>query len=387
MLELIDRTIINDVADDDVGIYLGLKLQTLSFFAHVLSRQYKIFKIKKRNKRGYRILMDPPEGLKRYQRFLNDVFSEIELPDYVIGFKKGHNIIDAVKPHEACKVACSIDIKDFFPSLNERFLDKFFITGEAPYEELHKELKALLREILRNSFKRFHQLPEKATTVIIDKILKHLKSIVSIYKDYQLPQGAPTSPVLANILFSPCDIKIKEIADKYNLVYTRYADDLIFSSKEHVPRETMDKFIEEIKQTIEDFGLKVNPKKVKVHRAPGQIKSLGVVLNEKLTPSKYERRKMRAILHNIYTNGWDNEARKYGAYSTEQFYKQLLGTLNWWCQIDKERFEPTREQLKTLWKNYKGKLKDEKLFQELRKIQLANTGVKTNIIQLDERYI
>ena len=207
---------------------------------------YKEFKIPKKN--GYRTInyIEETSKLFNLQNRLNKKFlSKQSLPTCVKGFKKGESYISYLKEHVGSKFFLRIDIANFFPSITSSLI------------------KAEL-DIIVNGY------------TIEDKIkIIDLITNITTLNDC-LPQGASTSPVLSNIVMARIDQRILKYCQLFNVKYTRYADDMLFSS------ETFDFnkkwFVRKIKYILNSIGLKLNYSKLKI--ANDEISLNGYVISK-----------------------------------------------------------------------------------------------------------
>ena len=147
--------------------------------------------------------------------------------------------------------------------------------------------------------------------------------------------GAATSPVVSNLLCLDLDQALIDIAKTYDLVYTRYADDLTFSSDHTIyPDE-----IEAIKNIIYLSGFRVNEKKFRLQSKHGRQSVTGIKVNQKLNVDRRYIRKIRALIHDAHLNGIANAASKhFGARSsndrlTKHFWLRLEGKINFVGQV------------------------------------------------------
>lgn len=186
---------------------------------------YRSFSIPKRSG-GERVLSAPYPSLMMIQRWIyaNLLLPHIELSDSAIGFIPGKSIVDNAYPHIGSAEVLKMDIKDFFPSIDIKRVITVF-KGLGYYHRVAYYLACLC------------------------------------CKDDCLPQGAPTSPILSNIIAKRLDKRLKGLADKFHLQYTRYADDLTFSG-EHIPV----KFISFVTDIVKAEGFKVNDEKTRIMR-------------------------------------------------------------------------------------------------------------------------
>lgn len=239
------------------GISYSLLL-SLSFSPELHYRRYKI----RKSRHGYRKIEAPRRFLKIVQRWIYDyTLSNISIPSSVHGFVPGRDIFTNVQPHLKSKNIIVIDIKDFFPSVER------------------KRVKHIFKEL---------GFPVKVTTRLTDLCTL----------DGRLPQGAPTSPALANITFLPVDVELINIAKEWECEYTRYADDLVFSGN----IKFTNKHKLHIKKVIEEAGFHINTKKTRIIGSGGRQIVAGLVANEKGLPPRFKRMEWRAIFHQAALN-------------------------------------------------------------------------------------
>lgn len=227
-------------------------------------------------------------------KILSRVLDKIEIPDYIHAFEKDKSIPEMARQHVGKHVVVSVDIKDFFTSIHEGRLNTLFQglgLGEKPAKTL---------------------------------------SEICTYK-YFVPQGALTSPKISNLVtsktFGPI---VKEYCDARNLTLTIYADDITISSSSHFDVNGLLVFL---KQTLESFGFKINSKKTKVYTRKTRQFVCGVVVNEKTNLLRKDRKKLRAIVHNVTKNGIIPEAAKSGK-DPGEFISYLKGKLGWFKQLN-----------------------------------------------------
>jgi len=234
------------------GISLSL-LRSMSSNPDLHYRRYRIHKAL----RGYRNIEAPRRFLKIVQRWIYDhILSDTPLPSSVHGFVPDKDIFSNVQPHLRSKNIMVIDIKDFFPSIKQ------------------KQVKHVFKEL---------GFPVKVTI-----ILTNLCTL-----DGRLPQGAPTSPALANIIFSPIDNQLTNLAKEWECEYTRYADDLVFSGNMRFTNKHKLRVI----KIIEEAGFRINPKKTRIIGSGGRQIVAGLVANEKGLPPRLKRMDWRAMFH------------------------------------------------------------------------------------------
>ena len=226
---------------------------------------YRSFPIKRTRKRP-RWINAPDPTLKLIQRnILNKVLYKLTPHKAAHGFYPNKSIITNASPHCGKNWVYSFDIKDFFPSTKEKMI----------FETL-----------------RFRSQLTKTES----KIISYLTTL-----DGELPQGAPTSPHLANLAFYYLDVELSRIAKENSLNYTRYADDMTFSGNKKIQNLEAN-----ITQIIKNSEYVLSEKKTKCMGKNSQQKVTGLVVNDRILLPRTLRRKIRAIKHAVRLDGVSN---------------------------------------------------------------------------------
>jgi retron-type reverse transcriptase len=232
----------------------------------------KFFQIKKNGKK--REINSPCDALKAKQNNLKVLLEqEIDsvLPPYVVGFRKSYNLKKNGDSHLGKKWVINLDVKDFFPSINKKILEKEMI---------------VFKDLLEKNGYLFSDFLEY---VILNRAI---------------PQGSPISPLLSNYIgYIRIDQKVYPyLLEKYGteLSYTRYADDITLSFNSFLKREEVIEMVNEVIKIVESDGLfKINPKKIQImHNSQKQVVT-GVVVNQKTSLGKKEKLRYRAIAHKL----------------------------------------------------------------------------------------
>lgn len=239
-----------------LALILGISPKLIYAMAHAPDKYYRRFKLAKRGG-GTREIATPRVFLKVVQRWiLHNILYRQALPEFVTGFVPNKGILANAQLHVGSKYLLRLDLKDFFPSIT---------FGQV--KELYSRLG----------------FPGSVST-----LLARLSTLGGV-----LPQGAPTSPQAANLVFLPCDGEVSAIAERAGLSYSRYADDLTFSSGEPIRQSA----ISEIRTVITKAGFIINEQKVR-NAGPGQrLLTTGLVVSVKAHPMRTLRRKLRARFH------------------------------------------------------------------------------------------
>ena len=272
---------------------LGISAKTLYAVSNNISKHYHKAKLPKKSG-GYRNLSVPDEVLKSIQKRIADVLL-IHMPvsSYAKAYRFGSSTLRNAKHHVGKQVVLKLDILHFFDSIRYSTVkDKVF-----PEEIYAEPLRILL-------------------------------TMLCYHKD-ALPQGAPSSPAITNIILYEFDELIGQWCWEWNIAYTRYCDDMTFSG-DFDPVEV----IRFVSLELKKLGFLLNEQKNRIQR-PGQQQTVtGIVVNEKLSiPTDY-RRKLRQELYYYRKFGIQEHLQKIGLEIPEETYRmQLLGKVNYVLQI------------------------------------------------------
>lgn len=249
-----------------LAILFGFSPQFTGALYKNTEKYYRTFSIPKGKSK--RVINAPKVALKVIQKWFGYHLAEVlDYEDCVFGFVKGRSAISGAAVHCGAEWIYSVDIKDFFPS--------------TPIQKI----SASLQEI---------GYSEHGADIIAK---------LCSYKGY-LSQGSPASPVLSNLVFKKTDHTLIAIARKYNLRYTRYADDIVFSGKEEIPEGVFN----EIKSIVSSDGWTLSEKKERLVKRPNRLKVYGLLVNgDKPCLTKGYRNKIRAFLHMLNTEKIKND--------------------------------------------------------------------------------
>ena len=145
----------------------------------------------------------------------------------------------------------------------------------------------------------------------------------------KLPQGAPTSPIITNLICQVLDMHLLSLAKRYKLDYTRYADDLTFSTNNKSFLEKWAEFYSELDRKIKKAGFSINERKTRIAYRDSKQVVTGLVVNKKISVDHSYYRKVRAMAHSLYKTG------SYEVDGKEGTIKQLEGRFSYIDHIDK----------------------------------------------------
>jgi len=158
-----------------------------------------------------------------------------------------------------------------------------------------------------------------------------------IYQSPHLPQGAPTSPALANLAAWHLDVRLAALAKSFGARYTRYADDLAFSGDQEFAARIV-AFLAAVKNIADDEGFALNSRKTRVMRRGGRQRVTGIVVNDHVNVSRTAYDELKAILHNCRKNGPDAENRA----ELRDFRAHLDGRVTWVEHVNAPRGQRLR---------------------------------------------
>lgn len=262
------------------------KLRWLCYHRDAATRiHYHHFQIPKRNG-SPRDIWAPLPLLKSCQRkILHEVVEKLPVHGAAHGFMPGRSTFSNAQQHSNAALVIKLDIKDFFPSVTFTRIKGIF--RKAGFRE---QVAILLAALCSES-------PRK-------QIEHEGRSLFIALGPRCLPQGAPTSPALTNTLCLSLDTRISAFAEKLGLRYTRYADDLTFSSEQNMDAQQIRRLLGTISAIVLNEGFSVNKAKTRVYRHGNRQQITGLVVNGEQPPRIPRRlkRQVRAAIHN-YKNG------------------------------------------------------------------------------------
>lgn len=301
---------------------LGLTLGELRFLAYEREvstvSQYRRFKIPKRTG-GERLISAPRKRLKAAQRWiLETLLTKLTPSQHAHGFCAGRSIVSNAKPHVGASVVVNVDLKDFFPTVSYRRVKGLF--RKLGYAE---EVATLLGLLCTEPDTTQTELD--GVTYYVAQGTRHL------------PQGAPTSPAITNLLCHRLDQRLSGFARKHQLAYTRYADDLTISAPAGA-EPNVGAILAVLKKVAESEGFVVHPNKVSVKRRGRRQEVTGVIVNERLGVDRRTLRRFRAFLYQLEKDG--PEGKRWG--SAADPIAAAIGFANYVFMVDPKRGEELR---------------------------------------------
>jgi len=229
-----------------------------------------------------RLIEAPKPTLKELQRkILTEILNRIPAHPAVHGFRRGRSIKTYVSPHVGKRVVLKMDLQDFFPSITGARIQTVFRTMGYP-----ESVADLLGGICTNAVPGYGDL----------------------YKRPHLPQGAPTSPALANLCAYRVDCRLTGLARSAEAEYTRYADDLAFSGDENFEHR-VERFSTHVAAILNEEGFSVNHRKTRIMRQGVRQYLAGLVANQRVNVIRTDFDRLKATLTNCVRLGPESQNR------------------------------------------------------------------------------
>lgn len=264
---------------------VGFETSYLRYIAYKQNPFYRTFKIKKKSG-GERDISEPLPNLKKIQRWvLENILYQITPSEYAKAYILGRSIKENARFHRNQRMVLTVDIKDFFSSLSTKLVKRFYY--KCGYNK---------------------------------KVTYYLTRISTL--DGGLPQGAPTSPALANLLFKELDLHIATYCKSKFIRYTRYADDLTFSGD-----FAENELISCVKKELKSIDLELKNSKTRLMLGHQRQEVTGIVVNKKLQVSREQRRNLRQAIFYIEKYGINNHLNKIGELRAN-YIAHLIGQAN-----------------------------------------------------------
>jgi retron-type reverse transcriptase len=310
----------------DLAHWLEISLPRLRWFTHDKAADavwhYVKYTIPKRSG-GQRVILAPKRELKALQRkILDEILAKVPASESAHGFITGRSVVTNARPHVGKEVVLNLDLKDFFPTVTfPRVRGIFLFLGYS------FSVASVLALLCTEHDREAYNDGERACFVSIGP--------------RALVQGAPTSPALANLAAYKLDRKLAALARRVKCVYTRYADDLTFSSDRF---NTVLYLLDKATQIITEQGFTVNTKKTHIQRRSAAQRVTGIVVNDRANVPRKVRRQMRAILHNAGKTSLESQNRD----GHEDFRAYLQGMIGFIHEANPEQAQPLKARLERL---------------------------------------
>ena len=282
--------LLNDLKVDDLqeNAY-PIPMKAINFYCNPAhEKRYKSFSIPKKSG-GQRVISAPCRGLMSILTYLNVMFEAMYEPaPCVCGFAIGKSVVDNANNHVGKNYVFNLDMKDFFPSIQQARV--WARLQAAPYN-MKKD---------------------------VANIIAGLCCMKTSDGKFVLPQGAPTSPILTNMICERLDRRLTGLARRFGLSYSRYADDITFSSMHFVYSGDGD-FMKELNRIVSEEHFSLNDKKTRLQKNNVRQEVTGITVNEKANVTRKYVREVRQLLYIWKKYGYNDAYSKfYPKYKAEK---------------------------------------------------------------------
>jgi len=303
--------------------WLGVDLGYLEWFADLKGLGYKTnrpklrhycYRILAKESGKIRLIEAPKQALKKLQqRILTGILDKVPAHKAAHGFVRGRSIRTYIAPHVGREVVLRMDVRDFFPAFRAARISGLFRTLGYP-----ESVADLLGGICTNTTPREVW---KCVGPSPDPI--HLWETRTKYARPHLPQGAPTSPALANLCTYRLDCRLAGLAASAGARYTRYADDLAFSGDDAF-EHCVERFSTRVAAILEEEGLSAHYRKTRIMRQGVRQRLTGLVTNRHPNVLRADFDRLKATLTNCVRRGPETQNRD----SHPHFRLHLQGRVN-----------------------------------------------------------
>ncbi len=264
---------------------------------------------------GWRLLEEPLPLLKQTQRrILHELLDRVPPHPAACGFRRSRSTLDYAAAHTGKAVVIRMDLRSFFPSVRASRVHALMTTLGYP-----GDTAGLLTGL--------------CTTTTPTRVCRAHNG-GDIYSSPHLPQGAPTSPALANLAAYRLDCRLAAASAAAGANYTRYADDLAFSGDDAFARR-VGSFKSMVWRIVYEEGFELQHRKTRIMRRSVRQKLCGIVVNDRLNIDRREYDRLKAILTNCIRYGFDAQNRD----RLPDFVAHLQGRVAYMSQLNPARGE------------------------------------------------
>jgi retron-type reverse transcriptase len=247
---------------EDLAALLHIDPGRLTILSTYAQRFYRSYRIRKRTG-GWRQINQPCRELKAVQAWiLRNILDKLSPSQHATAYLAGKRLSDNVTPHSGNRYFLSVDLEDFFPSIQSWKIQRLFeLVGYAPH-----------------------------TAALLSNLCTYFRS---------LPQGGVTSPALSNLVALKMDRRVSGLVSRRNIVFTRYADDMTFSSNNRV---ALIKALPSIRHILRREGFNINEAKTRFLGPRSQCRITGLIKDSsepRFGIGREKKIRMRAIMHNL----------------------------------------------------------------------------------------
>ncbi len=282
---------------------------------------YRYLWVEKRHL-GHRLIEAPKPRLKNIQRWiLRRLLAHVPVSAHAHGFVRERNVQSFVAPHTGQSVVVRVDLRDFFASIHRSRIDAIFRRVGYP-RAVASALTGLCT--LRTPDSVLRRCPAYRTDLRFDALQK--------LRVAHLPQGAPTSPALANLVAWRLDQRLAGLARAYGATMTRYADDLAFSGDRPFSKR-LPTFLAKVRAIAQNEGFQIHESKSRIMHEGHRQELCGLIVNERANLPRREFDTLRAVLFNCAKHGPDSQNHD----RHPEFRRHLEGRISWVTSVHPQK--------------------------------------------------
>ena len=285
---------------------------------------YRRFGIAKKTG-GIRLISAPMPRLKRAQEWvLFNILEKVELHRAAHGFRRGRSIVTNARPHRNSDVVINVDVENFFPTVTF--------------------------PRIRGVFKNLGYSGQMATVLAlicsepeVDEVELDGRTFYVAKTERRLPQGAPSSPAVTNIICRGLDARLDRVAEQLGFRYTRYADDITFSGSGNAVPE-IGRALRRIAHIVGEEGFTLHPDKTRIQRKSRRQEVTGLVVNNGISVKRELLRRFRALLFQIQRDG--PAGKRWG--QSPNVMSSIEGFANFVAMVDPDKGGALQSQVRAL---------------------------------------
>lgn len=326
---------LDDAADLAAAMNISVgELRFLAYHKEVsTTTHYQRYYIPKKSG-GKRLISAPMPRLKNIQYWvLERILYVLPIHDAAHGFVPNRSILSNARPHLQADVVVNMDLKDFFPTIT------------------FNRVKGLFRSLGYSE-----QISILLASICTEPSVDRVEADGTIYYvengPRRLPQGAPSSPMLTNLICQKMDRRMAGAAQKLGFKYTRYADDMTFSGSTE-SYQNVGRLLGLTKHIIQEEGFDLHPDKLHVMHKNRRQEVTGIVVNKKLNVNRRNVRKFKALIFQIEKDGIEGKHWGQGA----NLLDSILGFAQFYASVNPEKGKPLLRRTKAIVQQYRPKKK------------------------------
>lgn len=305
-------SLLNALKEDDLGDKAHpFTMAQLNYFCNPErnARHYKVFTIPKKSG-SVREISAPAKMLKSFQTYANVLLQALYEPtSAAMGFVPGRSVVDNAAKHVGMNYVLNIDLKDFFPSIPQA---RVWGALQSKAVGFNQDIASAVAGLCCTEIEFYEGKPVLTTEDLPDGAKTEKRNV--------LPQGAPTSPILTNIVARNLDRQLKHLAARLGLNYTRYADDITFSSMHNVYKEDGE-FMRELRRIVSEQNFSINEKKTRLQKKGSRQEVTGLVVSDRVNVTREYVRSIGSLLYVWERYGYDSAFARFLQHYTPKAHR------------------------------------------------------------------